>query len=528
MKPVNRRSSGRRKRDTIVAVALWLGFGGHVAGCGTNASSASVDARTMPGAGGLGGATTPRADGGGGVGGAPADGGGADRLLDGATDESDEASSPPPMATKIPVSPTFVTGRPTSDCSATLAAATKPIVLDATISCTSPRQIASLGAGLAGSGVVAASGTSDSRLLTISAAGAVTGDQGPAAGGIMSLAVQPTGAVDLVGGDPAGSGGGMAFFHATNGGWMRELLVPPLPPLFGVPQSFGIVGLGYSADGSVQLAYTVLVDLAFESPLATRSPSGEWTKLAARNGRIAALAVPPTGPAMIVHQAWPTATSSELDAWSNGVDRTIIALDGTNSLEDTISTTAAGTDASGALTASVRTPRRGVLVIRPPSASPRTVLIPSTDDGVTVGCPPLPSMATAAVAPMPCTLTGVGGAAHHALVVAADGTAWVAYFLVHIVRDVSQGCFANLTTGNGFSCSSEVMKDRSTLELVLEHVAADGSHTVRWRGPAGAGSDGVVLMDRRDALLHLAFSQILQYSAPPPTFQYLVVDTTGL
>jgi hypothetical protein len=527
MKPVNRKGPGRRDQDTIVALALWLGCSGLVAGCGANATSGSAGAPGAPATpadGGAAGSTGTHADGGGaGSTGTHADGGGAGRIVDGATEEPAEASSPSPMPTKIQVSPAFVANRPIADCSATLAPASKPIVLDASISCTPPREIVSLGAGLAGSGVVSVSGVSDSRLLAISAAGVVTGDQGPA-GGIMSLAVQPAGAVDLVGYD-----GGLAFFHATNGGWMRELLVAGLPPL-SPTEYFGVVGLGHSADGSAQLVYNLEADISFQAWMATRSPSGDWTQLPAPNffQETSALAVPPTGPAMVVHETRPTATSADLDAWSNGADSKIVALDWMSDSADDVTTTAAATDASGALTASVRTPRGGVLVIRPASASPRTVLIPGTQDAAPVGCPPLPSMPLAAMAPRLCTETGLGGARHHTLVVAADGTAWLAYLLVHVDRDISQFCGVPFS-GNGFACDGTIMTDRSTLELVLEHVAADGSHTVRWRGAAGVGADGLVFMDRRDALLHLAFSPVEDYlGVVPPTFHYLVIDTTGL
>jgi hypothetical protein len=188
--------------------------------------------------------------------------------------------------------------------------------------------------------------------------------------------------------------------------------------------------------------------------------------------------------------------------------------------------TSAAADAAG-VTVGLQTPRHGILLYRRSGASPRTVTLAGAAAPAPVGCPALPRTSTTAMAPRPCTETGVGGAGTHALVLAADGTAWVAYLVSHLDRDMSQSCSPSFV-GTGFECGAEITSDRSTLEVVLERVAADGAHVVKWRAAAGPSDlgRGYVFMDRRDARLHLVYSPITVAALPPASVEYAVVDTT--
>ena len=94
---------------------------------------------------------------------------------------------------------------------------------------------------------------------------------------------------------------------------------------------------------------------------------------------------------------------------------------------------------------------------------------------------------------------------------------------------MSQSCGPYLN-GTTFDCSVELTTDWSTLEVVLEQVAANGTHAVKWRAPAGPSDlgRGYLFMDRRDARLHLAYSSSTVANLPPPSVEYAVVDTTRL
>jgi hypothetical protein len=262
--------------------------------------------------------------------------------------------------------------------------------------------------------------------------------------------------------------------------------------------------------------------------LLTRAPSGQWTRFdlpIAVGG--SALAVRPAGEPAFAYLTRSAQGTEKLDAWSNGDIPTFAPVDLTDDPEDYVTMKSAAANAAG-VTVGLQTRRHGVVLYRSAGASPRTVTLADSAAPVRVGCPALPKTSTTALAPRACTETGVGGAGRHALVLAADGTAWVAYLVVHLDWDVSQSCVSN--GGTGFDCSFEITADRSTLEVVLERVAPDGTHAVKWRapiGPADLGS-GSVFMDRRDALLHIASSSITVANLPPLSVAYAVVDTTRL
>jgi hypothetical protein len=199
-----------------------------------------------------------------------------------------------------------------------------------------------------------------------------------------------------------------------------------------------------------------------------------------------------------------------------------------NDGSDVVDSVGAAIDAAGALTASFETHGQGVIIARSAGASPRSVALAGTQVAAPAGCPDWPRTSPTALAPLACTQTGTGGSGRHALAAAAGGATWVAYLLSHIDRDVSMSCAPSFS-GGGFDCGGEITTDRSTTELVVERLTADGAHAVRWRSSIGAG-DGTFFMDADldAARLLLAFSP----SAPPagtpaPTFRYVAVDTTA-
>jgi len=227
-----------------------------------------------------------------------------------------------------------------------------------------------------------------------------------------------------------------------------------------------------------------------------------------------------------VHADESSATSIELDAWSNGADTAFVSLPKASDGSDVVESVGAAIDAAGALTASLETREQGVVVVRPAGTSPRTVALAGTQVAVPVGCPDWPPTSPTALAPLTCTQTGTGGGGRHALATASDGTTWVAYLLTHIDRDVSMSCSASFS-GGGFDCGGEITTDRSTSELVLERLTAAGAHAVRWRTAVGVG-DGIFFMDADAgaARLLLAFSPSSP-GAGGPTFRYVALDTTA-
>ncbi len=442
------------------------------------------------------------------------------------------SSRPPPVpGEELTVSPVFEASRPVADCTASLGTASGPVVLAATISCARKGIVAAVGAGVAGAGHVVVSGSDGpafSRVLSISATGAVSADEGPASSGtVAGLVVQPDGAADLVG---TSTDLGLAFFRAADGGWMREPVAPPTSANR-LSERYNVYGLGRAADGTVHIYTSHTIDLAFNNHLLTRAPSGQWTffDLPMLVGvSDPALAVRPAGEPVVVYLARSEDGTEKLDAWSNGDIPTFAPVDLGEDLADLPDMISAAADAAG-VTAGLQTPRQGVVLYRRAGASPRTVTLAGTAAPAPVGCPALPKTSTTEMAPRACTETGTGGARQHALVLGADGTAWVAYLVVHLDRDMSQSCGPD-SDGTSFYCYAAIITDRSTLEVVLERVAANGTHAVKWRAPAGPSDfgSGSVFMDRRDALLHLAYSSGRVADLPPPSVEYAVVDTTRL
>jgi hypothetical protein len=487
------RARSRRDTDNFVAISLALMVSGLASACSS---------------GGLGGASV---DG---------DAGGLqpDAHLDAGTVE---VAAPVPI--DVPT-PTFAASRPSSDCTAALATPVAPLLLDVTISCASGGGPTSLAAGTDGGGFVAvasAGSNTATRVLSVSAQGVVSGDEGPAGADISGLVAEPSGGVNLVSLSPVD---GVSFFHAVDGGWMRELLLPPGPPQAVPEERFDLDGVNRSSDGRVNLAYTHVIDLAASGAMVTRSAAGSWTgwPLPIVFPTNSAMAVLPTGAAILVLDNESSPASLELDAWSNGADSAFVSLP--QASDDVVESVGAAVDAAGALTASFETGPQGVVVVRPTGASPRTVALAGTQAAMPVGCPDWPSTSPTALPSITCTQTGTGGSRRHALASADDGTIWVAYLLSHIDRDVLMSC-ATSFSGGSFDCGGEITTDRSTTELVLERLTTDGGHAVRWRTSIGVG-DGIFLMDADvgGGRLLLAFAPAAP-GASGPTFRYVALDT---
>jgi len=420
----------------------------------------------------------------------------------------------------------FEAKRPSTDCAATVATVTAPVLLDAAITCAPGGALLGFSAGPAGAGFMAVGGAtaaSASKVVTVSATGAVAGDQGPVGVYVARVIAEPDGDADLVGIDPDR---GLSFFQTTAGGWTREPILPPVDHMISSEANIWVDGLTRAPEGRIDLAFTRTVDIGGPTLLATRSPSGQWTELDLPffGAASSSLVVPPTGPAILVHEL-PNFQDPvvEFATWVNGADSSIASVPKSPDVADFIYMMDAAASPTGSVAVSFQSPSEGLVVVRPAGASPRAVALAGTQAAVPTGCPALPAKPTMVTAPKTCVETGVGGGQRHALAAAADGTLWVAYELSHIDHDIAQSCVVGFT--GDIECGGEITKERSTSEVVLEHVAADGSHAVRWRTNVGVGQDGPLFMNARDGHVALAFS----VPSPPvgqPTFRYVLVDTS--
>ena len=506
--------------DRLVAIAL--GFAAALA-----ATACGSVAPTQP-LGAAGAAAGPFSDAGAG---SPGTGpGAAGHPADGSAPQVDAQSSeapPPPTPMDLTVVTSSEAKRPSTDCAAAVATVSAPVLLDAAITCAPGDGLVAFSAGPAGAGFMAVGGATAaaaSRVVAVSATGAVASDQGPVGVYVVRVIAEPDG-VDLVGIDPDR---GLTFFHATAGGWTREPILPPVDHLISSEASIWVDGVARAPDGRIDLAFTRTVDIGGPTLLATRSPSGQWTELELSfiGADASSLVVPPMGPAILVHELSNFEDPVvEFAAWVNGADSSIASVPKSPDVADIVYMMDAAVSATGSVAVSFQTPREGLVVVRPAGSSPRTVALADTQAAVPTGCPALPANPTTVTAPKTCVETGVGGGRRHALAAAADGTLWVAYELSHIDHDIAQSCVVGFT--GDIECGGEITNERSTTEVVLEHVAANGSHAVRWRTNVGVGQDGPLFLNARDGHVALAFS--VPY--PPvgqPTFRYVLVDTSGL
>jgi hypothetical protein len=509
--------------DRLVAIALCF-----AAGFAATAACGSTKAPRHLGAAGAAGG--PVDGGGAGRPGTAPDGGAAGQPADGSTPQVDAQGGeapPPPTPVDLTVVPSFEPKRPSTDCAAALATVSAPVLLDAAITCAPGNSLLSFSAAPAGAGFMAVAGATTagaSQVVAVSATGAVTGDQGPVGIYVARVIAEPDGGVDLVGID---ADRGLSFFHTAAGGWTRELVLPPVEHMISFEAALWVDGVGRAPDGRIDVAFTRTVDIGGPTYLATRSPAGHWTELETPfvGADESSLVVPPVGPAILVHEIYTQAPAVAVAGWVNGADSSIASVPKADDITDYSYMLDAAATSTGSVAVSLQTPREGVVVVRPAGASPRAVALAGTQVAVPTGCPTLPANPTMVTAPMTCVETGIGGGRRHALAAAADGTLWVAYELTHVDHDVAQSCVPGFS--GGIECGGEITQDRSTTEIVLEHVAADGGHAIRWRSNAGVGQDGPLFMNARDGHVALAFS----VPHPPvgqPTFRYVLVDTSGL
>src|SRR5262249_10225795 len=137
-------------------------------------------------------------------------------------------------------------------------------------------------------------------------------------------------------------------------------------------------------------------------------------------------------------------------------------------LTDTRTPLAATSAGDGRVAVASSTVNAIVVVVQRATGPATVYTLPGTPRLALKGCPPLPL--NGSMPPTPCTNAGDGVLGHG--LVSTNGALWVAYVSRHEDSDHTQACFP---FENSSICMDQLVTDRSTNEVVLIRVPADGA-----------------------------------------------------
>ncbi len=399
-----------------------------------------------------------------------------------------------------------------TDCSAAMNTVAGPIVVDATITCPAGPGEISVAAGLEDRGFVSLPASYEpppGRFVTVDAKGSIAVIKGPAGAYGAKVLTDADGNPYVFANRLPGPG--LGFFRLDGQGWWGEAINPALDSTTMGATLRGALG----PDGRAHIVYNLAAGMLM---LSTRTGANSWIQTPVpATSYISAVTVDSEQRSHVVFLSEPGVFD-----WVAGSTAPALLA----SLADTRLPLAAASVGGGRVAASIGTVNAIAVVVQRASGPATVHTLPATPQLTIKGCPPLPL--TGSMPPTPCTNSG-DGILGQALA-ATDGALWVAYVSRHEDSDHTQACFP---FENSSICQDQLVTDRSTNEVVLVRVRADGAPdapTVVWRAPiTGKPSPpgDAMAMVARGARLVLAV-QSPGLTTRPNVVRYLMLDTSKL
>jgi len=403
---------------------------------------------------------------------------------------------------------------PVHPCVGSLRAAATPVLADAMIECDDSGFGLQVGAGAGERAYVSFTtngGALYPRLFTIEPPQTPQIDSAVIEASSVGVVTDASGAPYLVGSEVPNVGVG--FYRRVGGAWTLE-------PVSTQPTSNEFFQAGqarFASDGRAFVAYS---DGISSVRLGTRDTAGTWRRTDVGAGQYPLVVVDSLQRAHVIYLG----TSAGLPGWSLFDWRDGAAVRVLWSKADALGSGAwAAPFGSGGLAATVQALDGAHVVIATGDGPAVTdVLVPDTQQVRATGCPsltPCPSTAGS----MTCSERGDGGLGLPAVATTSDGTLWFAHVLWHVDHDVT----ITTTLGEGVSCQSRVTADRSTTELVLDSVSANGqAPRNRWRAQLQGDPEAVLAIEAKGTRLLLAYMD--SYTQGKTSIRYVVLDATQL